>query len=72
MDGPTEAQLEDAYEDYTIARPPGYNNNRCPNCDMPFVPDQWDERNVNTPGTAAETWKYACPSCGDETIEVGT
>lgn len=44
----------------------------CPECDYPFDPDEWDVREV-APGapTAGQTWKYTCPSCKQETAEVG-
>jgi len=69
--GPTEQQIEEAYEGVVPTKPPEANNNRCHNCDMPFVPEQWDERHINPPGSIAESWIYKCPSCDEETVEVG-
>jgi len=65
-------RYEEAYKDYVPAYPPQYNNNRCHNCDMPFVPDQWEVRHLHGGASAGETWKYGCPNCLNETIEVGT
>jgi len=65
-------RMEEAYKDYVPAYPPERNNNRCHNCDMPFVPEQWEVRHINTPNTVGETWKYTCPSCDEETVEIGT
>jgi RNase P subunit RPR2 len=71
-DDKMQQRMEEAYKDYAPAYPPEKNNNRCHNCDMPFVPDQWEVRHINTPNTVGETWIYTCPSCDEETIEIGT
>jgi len=63
--------MKEAFEGYVPTKPPEANNNRCHNCDMPFVPDQWDERTVSAPDSLGKTWLYTCPSCDEETVQMG-
>jgi len=65
-------RMEEAYEGVVARKPPEANNNRCHNCDMPFVPDQWGVRHVSAPDSLGESWIYKCPSCDEETVEIGT
>jgi hypothetical protein len=63
--------MKEAFEACVTAKPPEANNNRCHNCDMPFVPDQWDVREVGAPDTVGKDWLYTCPSCNEETVQIG-
>jgi hypothetical protein len=44
----------------------------CPECGYTYDSDEWEVRHLHGGDTLGETWLYTCPSCEQETCEVGT
>lgn len=62
----------DPYKYSVAAFAPEETNGKCHICGEEFDAEQWDERHISGGPSAGETWKYGCPNCLNETIEVGT
>lgn len=58
-------------DDYVTPRNPEECDEQCPGCGYDFDSDEWNLRHIHGGPSLGEDWKYTCPSCDRETIEVG-
>ncbi len=59
-------------DDYVTPRAPSECDEQCPGCGYDFDAEEWETRHLCNGPAVGETWKYTCPNCESETIEVGT
>ncbi len=58
--------------DWGPVRRPLEDGEPCPECGYEFDHEEWDVRHLHGGPSAGESWIYECPSCEQETAEVGT
>lgn len=63
---------DDPYKYAVQAYPPGETDGECHRCGYDFDADEWEVRHLHGGASAGETWKYTCPECEKETVQVGT